>query len=49
MVNLNSTVAEGGEGKGNTLAIVAALAILAGAGYYFLVYKPEQEEKEKLK
>ncbi len=49
MITTLNTPAIAVEKGGNAAAIVTAIAILAAAGYYFLIYKPEQEAKEKLK
>ena len=38
----------GKSGSGNGLLIFGLAIAAAAAGYYFLVYQPEQEAKEKL-
>jgi len=42
MVNLNTAVT--GEKGSNTALIIGGLLAAAALGYYFFVYKPEQEK-----
>ena len=45
MVNLNTAVPSSKSGS-NTALILLGLAAAAGLGYYFFVYKPEQDKKD---
>jgi LPXTG-motif cell wall-anchored protein len=43
ITNLTSSAPVSKGGSGSTIAVLLGVAAILGAGYYFLIYKPEQE------